>query len=36
MTTQSKISPAFEPFLAHSQPNARKDAIVIYQKHLGD
>ncbi|WRH65337.1 MAG: hypothetical protein RSE13_15660 [Planktothrix sp. GU0601_MAG3] len=31
MTNQSKISSAFEPFLAHSQPNARKDAIVIYR-----
>ena len=31
MTTQSKISPAFQPFLAHSHPDARKDAIVIYR-----
>lgn len=26
-----KISPAFEPFLAHSEPNEKRDAIVIYQ-----
>lgn len=31
MSNESKISPAFEPFLAHSGPNDKRDAIVIYQ-----
>jgi subtilisin family serine protease len=31
MSNQPKISPAFEPFLAHSGPNDKRDAIVIYQ-----
>lgn len=26
-----KISPAFEAFIAHSEPNEKRDAIVIYQ-----
>ena len=30
MTTESKISPAFEPFLAKSALNDKRDAIVIY------
>ena len=30
MNTPSKISPAFEPFLAESGPNDKRDAIVIY------
>ena len=29
-----KISPAFEPFLAHSEPNEKRDAIVVYQAPL--
>jgi subtilisin family serine protease len=29
--TSSKISPAFEPFLANSNENGKQDAIVIYQ-----
>jgi hypothetical protein len=31
MKTESKISPAFEPFLAESGPNDKRDAIVIYR-----
>jgi subtilisin family serine protease len=31
MTNRFKISRAFEPFLSHSQPNSKKDAIVIYR-----
>jgi len=31
MNTETKISPAFEPFLAESGPNDKRDAIVIYQ-----
>jgi subtilisin family serine protease len=31
MNTNSKISPAFEPFLAESGPNDKRDAIVIYR-----
>ena len=31
MSNQAKISPAFEPFMAHSGPNDKRDAIVIYQ-----
>jgi hypothetical protein len=31
LTTLSKISPAFEPFLANSNENGRQDVIVIYQ-----
>ncbi|KOP24519.1 peptidase S8 and S53 subtilisin kexin sedolisin [Hapalosiphon sp. MRB220] len=31
MSTQSKISPAFEPFLADSGEDGKRDAIVIYQ-----
>ncbi|UCH96799.1 MAG: S8 family serine peptidase [Candidatus Aminicenantes bacterium] len=31
MTKKSKLSPAFEPFLAESGPNDRRDAIVIYR-----
>lgn len=31
MDTVSKISPAFEPFLAESGPNDKRDAIVIYR-----
>ena len=31
MSTQSKISRAFEPFLSDSGPNDKRDAIVIYR-----
>jgi serine protease AprX len=31
MNAETKISPAFEPFLADSGPNDKRDAIVIYQ-----
>ncbi len=31
MSAGSKISPAFEPFLAESGPNDKRDAIVIYR-----
>ncbi len=31
MTTDAKISPAFEPFLANSNPNDKRDAIVIFR-----
>jgi serine protease AprX len=31
MNTEDKISPAFEPFLAESGPNDKRDAIVIYE-----
>lgn len=31
MSTESKISPAFEPFLADSGEDGKRDAIVIYQ-----
>lgn len=31
MTTPAKISPAFEPFMAQSGPNDKRDAIVIYR-----
>jgi subtilisin family serine protease len=31
MSAETKISPAFEPFLAESGPNDKRDAIVIYQ-----
>jgi subtilisin family serine protease len=31
MNTEAKISPAFEPFLADSGPNDKRDAIVIYE-----
>lgn len=31
MSTETKISPAFEPFLAESGPNDKRDAIVIYR-----
>ncbi|RAM52507.1 MAG: peptidase S8 and S53 subtilisin kexin sedolisin [Hapalosiphonaceae cyanobacterium JJU2] len=31
MSTESKISPAFEPFLADSGEDSKRDAIVIYQ-----
>lgn len=31
MNTETKISPAFEPFLAESGPNDKRDAIVIYR-----
>jgi subtilisin family serine protease len=31
VSTKPKISPAFEPFLAESGPNDKRDAIVIYQ-----
>jgi hypothetical protein len=31
LNTESKISPAFEPFLADSGENGKRDAIVIYQ-----
>jgi len=30
MISNAKISPAFEPFLAESGPNDKRDAIVIY------
>ena len=36
MTAAAKISPAFEPFLAASGPNDRRDAIVIYRAPGGD
>jgi hypothetical protein len=31
MTPESKISPAFEPFLEKSGPNDRRDAIVVFK-----
>lgn len=31
MSNEAKISPAFEPFLAHSGPNDKRDAIVLFQ-----
>jgi subtilisin family serine protease len=31
MSTEAKISPAFEPFLAGSGPHDKRDAIVIYR-----
>lgn len=31
MSTDPKISPAFEPFLAESGPNDKRDAIVLYR-----
>lgn len=31
METKAKVSPAFEPFLADSGPNDKRDAIVIYE-----
>jgi len=31
MSAKTKISPAFEPFLAESSPNDKRDAIVIYR-----
>lgn len=31
MSNESKISPAFDPFLSESGPNDRRDAIVIYR-----
>lgn len=31
MNAKAKISPAFEPFLAESGPNDKRDAIVIYR-----
>lgn len=31
MSTEAKISPAFEPFLADSNEDAKRDAIVLYQ-----
>ncbi len=31
MSVETKISPAFEPFLAESRRNDKRDAIVIYQ-----
>ena len=31
MSTEAKISPAFEPFLSESGPNDKRDAIVIYK-----
>jgi subtilisin family serine protease len=31
MSVEAKISPAFEPFLAESGPNDKRDAIVIYK-----
>jgi subtilisin family serine protease len=31
MSTETKISPAFDPFLAESGPNDKRDAIVIYR-----
>jgi hypothetical protein len=36
MKTKPKISPAFEPFLADSGPNDKRDAIVIYQAPVSD
>lgn len=35
MTSEPKISPAFEPFLAHSGPNDKREAIVIYRAPEG-
>ena len=31
MNPESKISPAFAPFLADSGPNDKREAIVIYK-----
>ena len=31
MNDQTKISPAFEPFLADSGPNDKREAVVIYR-----
>jgi serine protease AprX len=31
MNPERKVSPAFEPFLAESGPNDKRDAIVVYQ-----
>jgi len=31
MNIETKISPAFEPFLSESSPNDKRDAIVVYQ-----
>jgi subtilisin family serine protease len=36
MNSESKISPAFEPFLADSGPNDKQDAIVIYSAPAKD
>jgi len=34
MNPESKISPAFEPFLAESGPNDKRDAIVIHRAEM--
>jgi subtilisin family serine protease len=34
LSTDRKISPAFEPFLSHSSENSKRDAIVIYRTPL--
>lgn len=36
MTPETKISPAFEPFLARSGPNDKREAIVIYRAPAAD
>lgn len=36
MNSENKISPAFEPFLADSGPNDKRDAIVIYSTPTKD
>ncbi|MEK7398174.1 MAG: hypothetical protein AAB116_14685 [Candidatus Poribacteria bacterium] len=36
MNTNSKISPAFEPFLAESGPNDKREAIVIYRSQTNE
>lgn len=36
MNSELKISPAFEPFLADSGPNDKRDAIVIYETPKSD
>ncbi len=36
MITETKISPAFEPFLEDSGPNDKRDAIVIYKAPMDD
>ncbi len=29
---EQKISPAFQPFLAESDPHARRDALVVFRR----
>ncbi len=36
MARKTKISPAFEPFLADSKPSEKRDAIVIFRAPEGD